>query len=162
MQIPVAWIRYGLLAALVVLSVFLARLWQPARQIELLTLNLLERASARDWPGVAAMMSPGYADAWGHDRQSAIDEAQQLFGHFFVLQIVPLEPLRVELQSDGAAASARVGVFGSGTAVAGAVMEEARGLEGPFVFRWTKSGYWPWEWHLTGAGQEQLAARYAR
>ena len=162
MLVPVAWIKYGALIVLAGLGVFLVRLWQPARQVELHTLDLLERASARDWTAVAAMMSPVYRDSWGHDRESAVEEAQQLFGHFFGLQIVPLEPLRVEVQPDGAAASARMGVFGTGTAVAQAVMEEVRKLGQPFVFRWTKSGSWPWEWSLAEAGQEELAARYPR
>mgnify|MGYP003584239821 CR=1 FL=1 len=157
-----AWIKFGLLLSIVIPGIFLVLLWQPECQVELHTSNLLKRASARHWEGVAAMVSPGYGDAWGHDRASAVEEMRQLFRHFFLLQIEPLEPLHVEVRSDVATASARMGVSGSGTAMAQTVMAEVDGLNRPFFFRWTKSGPWPWEWRLIEAGQQQLAEKYPR
>jgi hypothetical protein len=37
-----------------------------------------------------------------------------------------------------------------------------REAEGPFVFRWRKSGTWPWQWSLVGTGHEGLAAKFGR
>jgi len=76
------------------------------------------------------------------------------------LQITALEPLQVTDQGEAWQAAGPVGIFGSGTAVAHAVMEEVRAAEGPFVFRWRKSGTWPWEWSLTATGHEGLDAKY--
>lgn len=154
-----AWIKWGAVALPVAVGVWILVLWQPGRQVELHTLNLLKRASARDWPAVEAMMGADYTDAWGHDRMSAIDDARKVFSQFFALHITALEPLRVETGRDGATAEGPVGIFGSGTAIAAAVMEEVRNAEGTFVFRWRKDGPWPWQWVLVEAGNENLRVR---
>jgi hypothetical protein len=122
----------------------------------------LKRASARDWTAVADMMAPDYHDAWNADRAAAIDEARQLFSHFFALQITALEPLQITETNGAWQAAAPVGVFGSGTAVAHAVMDEVREAEESFTFRWRKSGSWPWQWSLAGLQHEGLDAKYGR
>ncbi len=162
MKIPVSWLKA---AAIVVVSgwaLWLFLLWQPSRQVELHTLNLLRRASVRDWAAVESMMAPDYRDDWNADRAAAIGEARQLFSHFFALQITALEPLQVTNQGEAWQAAGPVGIFGSGTAVAHAVMDGVREAEGPFVFRWVKSGSWPWQWSLAATGHEGLAAKYGR
>jgi hypothetical protein len=162
MTIPVSWIKRTLPVLLVAWGLWLAWLWQPERQVELHTANLLERASARDWTAVAEMMAPDYRDAWNADRAAAIEEARQLFSHFFALQIAALEPLQVAETKGAWQAAGAVGVFGSGTAVAHAVMDKVREAKGPFTFRWRKSGAWPWQWALVGIGHEGLDANYGR
>jgi hypothetical protein len=162
MVVRASWLLTALSALLVLWLVWLFLLWRPARQVELHTLNLLERASAREWPAVEAMMSADYRDAWGHDRASAIDEARQLFSHFFALQIVALAPLRITDENEALAVSAPVGVFGSGTAVAQAVIEEVREARGDAVFVWRRVGGWPWQWALAEVRHAELAGRWPR
>jgi hypothetical protein len=162
MVVRASWLLTALSALLVLWLVWLFLLWRPARQVELHTLNLLERASAREWPAVEAMMSADYLDAWGHDRASAIDEARQLFSHFFALQIVALEPLRITDENEALAVSAPVGVFGSGTAVAQAVIDEVREARGDAVFVWRRAGGWPWQWALAEVRHAELAGRWSR
>jgi hypothetical protein len=135
MVVRASWLLTALSALLVLWLVWLFLLWRPARQAELHTLNLLERASARDWPAVEAMMAADYRDAWGHDHVSAIDEARQLFSHFFALQIVALAPLRITDES------------------------EARG---DAVFVWRRVGGWPWQWALAEVRHAELAGRWPR
>ena len=160
MLVPVSWIKTAAVAIIAAWSIWLFALWQPARQVELHTLNLLKRASARDWPAVAQMMAPDYRDAWGHDRERAIDEARRLFSHFFTLQIVPVGRLEIAGSGEAWSATAPIGVFGSGTAVAQAVIEEVRSAEGPAIFNWRREGAWPWQWVLAEAGHEELARRW--
>ena len=162
MVVRASWLLNAVSALLVLGLVWLFLLWRPARQAELHTLNLLERASARDWPAVEAMMAADYRDAWGHDRASAIDEARQLFSHFFALQIVALAPLRITDENEALAVSAPVGVFGSGTAVAQAVIEEVREARGDAVFVWRRVGGWPWQWALAEVRHAELAGRWPR
>jgi hypothetical protein len=162
MVVRASWLLTALSALLVVWLAWLFLLWRPARQAELHTLNLLSRASARDWPAVEAMMSADYRDAWGHDRALSIAEARQLFSHFFALQIVALAPLRITEESEALAVSAPVGVFGSGTAVAQAVTEEVREARGDAVFVWRRAGGWPWQWALAEIRHEELAGRWSR
>ena len=160
MKIPVSWLKAAALAVVSGWALWLFLLWQPSRQVERHTLNLLKRASDRDWSAVESMMAPDYRDAWNTDRAAAIAEARQLFSHFFALQITVLEPLQVTDQREVWQAAAPVGIFGSGTAVAHAVMDEVREAEGPFVFRWRQSGAWPWQWLLAATGHEGLDAKY--
>lgn len=162
MRVSLAWLNTALVIGFAAWAIWLLLLWQPARQVELHTLNLLARASARDWPAVEAMMAANYRDAWNDDRASAIDDARQLFSHFFALQIVPLSPLRVADAGDARTASAPIGIFGSGTAVAHAVIEEGRSAQGDAVFVWRKAGGWPWQWELTEVRHDALPARRLR
>jgi hypothetical protein len=162
MSIPLSLLKWLIFASAAAWLLWLAALWQPARQVDLHTMNLLARASSRDWPAVEAMMAPDYRDAWGHDREVAIDEARKLFSHFFALQIVPLGPLEIKEAVDGREACAPVGVFGSGTAVAQAVIEEVRSAGGDTVFVWRKAGGWPWQWALAEVRHAELARRWPR
>ena len=161
-QIPVSWLKNAAILLVAAWLVWLFLLWRPARQVELHTSNLLARASARDWDAVAAMMSEDYRDAWGHDRATAVDEARQLFSHFFALHIVPLEPLRLSGLADSFSARAPIGVFGTGTAVAEAVIEEVREAGGEADFIWRKAGPWPWQWELSEVRHEKLSKRWPR
>ena len=157
-----SWIKTTVILAAVLSSLWLFQLWQPARQVELHTLNLLQRASARDWAAVERMISPGYRDAWGHDRTASINEARLLFSHFFALQITATGPWQFSGGEGEWTASGSLGVFGSGSPVAHAVIEEVRAAQGKFEFRWQKSGDWPWAWLLTEFRHEDLAARHRR
>jgi len=154
--------KTAVIAAVAALAIWLIQLWQPARQVELHTLNLLQRASARDWTAVGRMMSPDYRDAWGHDRATSIDEARLLFSHFFALHITATGLLQISGGSGEWSASGPLGVFGSGSPVAHAVMEEVRAVREPFEFRWEKSGRWPWAWLLVELRHEDLAGRRGR
>jgi hypothetical protein len=131
-------------------------LWQPDKQAVLHTRSLLERVSDRDWPAVSAMMTEDFQDGWGHGREEAVDGARTLLSHFFALHIVALEEPVVEHVEDRAKVAVRIGIFGSGTAVAEAVMEEVRSTEELTVFQWRKAGPWPWDWKLSGVRNARL------
>jgi len=158
-KIPVGLVKVVVVLVLAGWALWLYQLWQPARQVELHTLNFLQRASARDWPAVLNMMSDDYRDTWGHDREEVIDEARQLLSHFFALHIVLLDELATRVMDGEGSATARVGVFGSGSGVAYAVIEAVRELERPFIFRWQRDGR-PWQWRLVEVQQEELTERY--
>lgn len=162
MRVSVAWLKTALVVGFAAWAVWLFLLWQPARQVELHTMNLLARASDRNWPAVEAMMASDYRDTWNRDRAAAIDEARQLFSHFFALRIVPLEPLQVTGQAGNRTAASPIGIFGSGTPVAHAIMDEVRAVNGPFEFRWSKNGPWPWQWILAELRHGELEGRWSR
>lgn len=162
MRVSVAWLKTALGIALAAWVMWLFLLWQPARQIELHTRNLLARASDRDWPAVEAMMAPDYRDARHSDPAAAVEAGREWASHFFALQIVPLDDLQISGRGDDWQARGAIGVYGSGTYVAQAVMDAARELREPFVFRWERSGPWPWQWRLSEIAQPELAARYGR
>lgn len=158
--IPLAWLKWGLLVAVVVTGVWLFQLWQPMRQVELHTENLLSRISARDWEEVRAMLSPDFRDSWGHDRAAVMDKAMEAGSHFFALHVVAEESPVVTLQGDEVTVLVRPAVYGSGTAVAQSIMDAVRTETEPVVLRWKRTGGWPWQWKLESATHEGLAQKY--
>lgn len=133
-------------------------LCSPERQVELHTLNLLSRASRQNWVAVGAMVAADYRDAWGHVKEDALRDAEEFGRHFFSLRIGPVEPLAVKKETGSMLVIARLGIYGSGTPVAQAMIEAMQELEEPFVFRWRKSGVWFWQWDLAEVRQEELAS----
>lgn len=155
-----AWLKRAVLVAVVGTGVCLHQLWQPMRQVELHTVNLLRRISDRDWEKVQAMLSPDFRDSWGHDRSAAMDKAREAGSHFFALHVMTEEPRMVTVQGDEATALLRPAVYGSGTAVAQAIMDAVRAETEPVVLRWKRTGAWPWQWQLVTASHEGLAEKY--
>lgn len=162
LRIPLKAALSGVVVLLLAWIVWLFWLWSPVRQVELHTVNLLDRASRQDWVAVGLMMAPDYRDAWGHGKERALSDADEFGRHFFSLRIGPSEPLTIESTTGEATVRARLGLYGSGTPLAQAIIEAVHELEKPFVLRWRKSGPWPWQWALTALEQEELAARYPR
>lgn len=141
---------------------WLYQLWQPARQAELHTANVLKHVSAREWAQVGSMMASDYRDAWSHDREQALREGEEIGRNFFTLQIAPIAPVTIRPEGADISVAAVLGIYGSGTPVAYAIMEAVREAEGPFVFHWRKAGSWPWQWTLLEVAQADLAARFPR
>jgi len=154
-------VSWSIVAAVLALLLWLWWLWSPPRQAELHTLNFLNRASAHHWAAAGAMMSPDYRDAWHADREQALREAEELSRHFFTLQIAPVAPITIGAEGPVISVFAQLGIYGTGTPAASVIMEEIRTVRGPFVFRWEKSGSWPWQWKLVEIGQPELAARFS-
>lgn len=158
--IPLAWVKWGLLAVIAVTGVWLYQLWQPSRQIELHTVNLLRRISDRDWVAVEKMLATDFRDSWGHDRAAVMGKAMEAGSHFFALHVMAEDVPDIAVAGMEATARVRVGVYGSGTAVAHAIMEAVRGETGPVVLCWRRSGSWPWQWELVSATHDRLAEKY--
>src|SRR5438067_258883 len=57
----------GLLIA-VIWALYLARLWQGPRQVELHSIHLLAQIEKKDWKAVGEFISNDYQDRWGNDR----------------------------------------------------------------------------------------------
>ena len=161
-RLPLKAVLWAVAVLALVWVVWLVRLWSPGRQAELHTLDLLARASKQDWVAVGNMMAADYRDARGHGKEKALSDAEEFGRHFFSLRIGPVELPTVRSEGEASTVSARLGVYGSGTPMAHAIIEAVHELEKPFVFRWRKSGFWPWQWTLSGLEQEELVARYPR
>lgn len=161
-RLPLSIVLSGFAVGFLAWIVWLIWLWSPERQAALHTLNLLGRASNQDWTAVGEMMAPDYRDAWEHGKEQALSDAKEFGRHFFSLRVGPSDAPKIETKTGEASVRTRLGVYGSGTPVAHAVIEAVHELEQPFVFRWRKSGPWPWQWVLVRLEQEELAARYPR
>jgi len=74
--------RNGFYAGLVVAAiwgVYLARLWQPQRQVELHSIHLLAQVEKHNWKAVGEFVGNDYQDRWGNDRALLLERLPDVF-----------------------------------------------------------------------------------
>ena len=136
-------------------ALWLLWLWQPERQVRLHTTHFLKKVERRNWDGARGMMAGDFHDRWGHDKDSALEDARQAFSQFLFLTIENRTAVGLDVGNEGVALSV-VKISGNGGAGAQMVMERVNGLHQPFHFTWRKSGGVPWNWELTRLDQPEL------
>ena len=119
------------------------------------TTHFLKKVEQRNWKGARAMMAGDFRDRWGHDQNSALEDARQVFSQFLFLTIENRTDL-CERHGSDATTRTVVKISGNGGAVAQLVMERVNSLRQPFTFTWHKSGGAPWNWELTHIDQPEL------
>jgi hypothetical protein len=149
--------KYALAVAIVLTlwALWLLWLWQPERQVRLHTTHFLKKVERRNWDGAREMMAADFTDRWEHDRNSALEDARQVFSQFLFLTIENRTTYGTVYGTEGATRTV-VKISGNGGAVAQMVMERVNGLHQPFHFTWRKSGKAPWNWELTHIDQPEL------
>jgi hypothetical protein len=143
----------GLLVALI-WGVYLFRLWQPPRQLELHSTHLLAQIEKRNWKAVAEFIGSGYQDRWGNDRALLLERLPQ------ILRAMP----NARIESSEAAArtengrgfwSAKIKITGTGE-FADFIPGRVNSLESPFEFEWQRGATWPWDWKLVSVRNPAL------
>jgi hypothetical protein len=142
-------------AALVALLLYCLALWQPGRQLRLHQANLLRAIEKRDWERVATFFDEDYSDRWGHDKASVIERAREVFRQFLFVKIRH-SIATIDYASDSASLAASVRLEGSGGPLAQFAEERVAALREPFVFRWSKRSWKPWDWKLREVNQSEL------
>jgi hypothetical protein len=140
-------------AALLVLALWLAWLWQPERQVRLHTAGLLKGIERRKWSKVDELIANNYADRWGHDKAFVLEGLRQVFGSFVFLTI---EHQNLDVDASAGRTITRVKMSGQGGPVAQYVMAKVNVLAEPFTFTWIKRGNMPWEWQLIAVDHPTL------
>ncbi len=101
----------------------------------------------RDWSEVKGMLTDDYADDFGHDRDSAVEDARQALGSFLSLTIKP-EIVLIQVLPDLAMVKMKIRVEGKGLGVSDVVVAQVNSIEEPWFFHWHKKGRWPWDWRI--------------
>ena len=136
-------------------AIFLALLWQPARQVRLHQEHLLRAVGKRNWQAVGRFIAAEYHDRWGHDKENVLAQSAQVFGQFLWCDIQTEE--RMLAISDGSAAlSARLTLAGTGGPLAEYARQRVNVLDAPFTFQWMRRSWKPWDWVLVEVDQPQL------
>jgi hypothetical protein len=143
----------GVLLA-VVWGIYLARLWQPLRQVELHSGHLAAQIENKNWKAVGEFISNDYRDRWGDDRTLLLERLREVFR--------ALPGARIELSSATSRTengrgywSAKVNVKGSGE-FADFIESRVNSLESPFEFEWQRGPTWPWDWKLVAVKNPDL------
>ena len=141
--------------ALLTGAVYLLLLWQPARQVRLHQANFFRALEKRDAARAAEFMSGSYADRWGHDKDFVVRESRELFQHFIAFKIVH-EERYLRPGAGEMTLATKIALTGTGSPIADYAKQRVGALTEPFLFRWKKQSWKPWDWQLVSFDQSQL------
>jgi hypothetical protein len=145
---------YGGLVVAVIWGIYLVRLWQPQRQVELHSTHLLSRVENRKWKAVGEMVGPAYQDRWGNDRALLLERLPQVFG---IMPNARIEWSDANFRTgDGRAYwTAKIAIKDTGE-FADYVAGRVNTLDAPFEFEWVPGATWPWDWKLVSVRNPAL------
>ena len=109
----------------------------------------------RDWDEVKSMLTDDYADDYGHDRESAVDDASTALGGFIMLT-VKTELLQVQATPNLAMVKLKIQMEGKGLGISEVVAAQVNNLTTPWFFHWHKKGRWPWDWKIVQIHNDEL------
>jgi hypothetical protein len=149
--------RYGFYAGVIVAVIwglYLFRLWQPQRQIDLHNRHLFEQIEQHDWKAVANFIAETYQDRWGNDRKTLLERLPQVFR---ALGKTRIESSAVAVRAEDGRGfwTAKVTVRGTGE-YAAYIQSRVNSLEAPFEFEWQRGATWPWDWKLVAVRNPAL------
>ncbi len=149
--------RNGFYAGLIVAAIwgiYLARLWQSQRQVELHSVHLLEHIEKNDWKTLGEFVGSDYQDRWGNDRALLLDRLREVFRAMPNARIEPsLSSTRTE--AGRGYWTAKITVKGSGE-FAAFIEDKVNSLDVPFEFEWQRGATWPWDWKLVSVRNPAL------
>ena len=148
-------LRLTLSLAAVAIVIFLALLWQPARQVRLHQAHFLKAVGKRNWETVGQFIEAEYHDRWGHDKENVLAQSAQVFGQFLFCNSQAEERALVR-ENGRAAVGAKLTMGGTGGPIADYAMQRVNALTEPFVFTWVRRSWKPWDWELTAVDQPEL------
>lgn len=130
----------------------------PEEQIRARQAAFLLAVEERDWSDVKAMLTDDYKDDYGHDRDSAVENARQVLGGFFSLTLKP-EIVRLQTAPNGEAGKTsgtleiaevrmKIRAEGKGAGFSDMVLSQVNSIQEPWFFHWHKKGRWPWDWRI--------------
>ena len=143
----------GLLLA-VIWGLYLARLWQGERQIELHTRHLIEQIEKKNWKQVGEFIAPDYHDQWGHDRAVLLERLREVFR---VLPSPRIEETQqtVRLEENRGYWTAKIALTATGE-FADYIAAQINNLDAPFELEWQRGATWPWDWKLVAVRNPAL------
>jgi hypothetical protein len=145
---------YAGLAVTLVWAIYLFRLWQPQRQIELHNTHLLAQIEKHKWKDVGEFIGDAYQDQWGNDRQLLLQRLPQVVGALGNTQIEARD-VAIRREERRGYWTAKVTVKGTGE-FADYIQTRVNSLETPFEFEWQPGATWPWDWKLVSVRNPAL------
>ena len=141
--------------AVLALAIWLIWWSRPERQVRRAQVRLLDAMESRDYPALARLMAEDYRDGWEHDKANVLRRLPQVFDQFLLLDVEG-EISGVEPEAANWLVRQKIVVKGIGGALAMYARDEVNALKEPFVMRWRKRGWKPWDWELTQIDQPEL------
>jgi hypothetical protein len=109
----------------------------------------------RDWDDVKAMLTDDYADDYGHDRESAVEDASTALKGFILLKL-KTELVLIQAVPDLAMVKMKIRTEGKGVGISDMVAAHVNSINAPWFFHWHKKGRWPWDWKIVQIHNDEL------
>jgi hypothetical protein len=143
----------GLIVA-VIWGLYLGRLWQPSRQVELHNVHLLAQIENKNWKAVGQFIDSDYRDRWGNDRALLLDRLRDVFR---ALSNPRIDFTGATMRFDDGHGhwSAKINLKASGE-FADFIEGRVNSIDSPFEFEWHRGTTWPWDWKLVAVKNAAL------
>ena len=145
---------YAGLVVAVIWGIYLFRLWQPQRQIELHNDHILEQIEKHNWDAVGEFIGDTYQDRWGNDRKLLLERLPQVFRALGQTRI-DASATAIRREEDRGYWTARITIQGTGE-LADFIQNRVNTLNAPFEFEWQRAATWPWDWKLVAVRNAAL------
>lgn len=127
----------------------------PEQQVLARQTAFLAAVEDRDWDEVKSMLTDDYMDDYGHDRDSAVEDASQVLGGFIMLT-VKSEVVFKQVVPDLAMLKVKIQMEGKGLGISDVVAAHVNNMTQPWFFHWHKKGRWPWDWKIVQIHNDEL------
>ena len=148
----------GLLVLLLVEGLWLA--WwvfgrSPEEQVRAAQANLIEAVEDRDWKKLEGLMAPNYMDAFGHNRDTAIQDGRKYLSGFFTL-ILKTDQTTLKATKGQGMVTSMIRLEGNGVGYSQMIVGYVNQFTEPWAFHWSNPGRWPWTWQVNLIHHNQL------
>jgi hypothetical protein len=117
--------------------------------------RFLKAVEKRDWERILSTLTEDYMDEWGHDRQTAVQDARQALGGFYTLDVTTELDTLQAVETIGMV-KMKIRIEGNGTGFSQFVVTKVNQIQEPWFFHWHKKGDWPWDWKVVQIHNDQL------
>jgi len=127
----------------------------PEAQMRAAQAKLVQAVEERDWDEVKEFLATNYTDAYGHTRESAIQDAKKYLGGFFTLTL-KTDQTTVRAAKGQGMVSMMIRLEGNGAGYSQFVLGHVNQLTEPWIFHWSNPGPWPWDWQVNLIHNDQV------
>ena len=133
----------------------------PEAQVRAAQANLIEAVENRDWKKLERLMAPNYTDAFGHNRETALQDGRKYLSGFFTLTL-QTDKTTIRAAKGQGMATMMIRLEGNGMGYSQFISGHVNQFTEPWAFHWSNPGRWPRDWQVNMIHHDQLrgAAAY--
>lgn len=127
----------------------------PQTQVLAAQMDFIQAVEERDWDEVKEFFAENYTDAYGHTRESAIEDGKKYLGGFYTLTLMREDTIIKATKGQGMA-SMKIRLSGNGIGYSQMVLGHVNQLNEPWIFHWSNPTPWPWNWQVNMIHNDQV------
>lgn len=119
----------------------------PESQIRAAQAKLIQAVEKRDWKQLEQLLAPNFTDAYGHNRDTAIQDGRKYLSTFFTLTL-KTDQTTIRAAKGQGMVTTKIRLEGNGVGYSQMISGYVNQLTDPWVFHWSNPGRWPWNWQV--------------